>query len=57
LFARYQAILELGIRRNLIYKWREQLNTKQDKAFKRTANNTDTPYHKATHSELFLGDP
>jgi hypothetical protein len=29
-----------------------QLNTKQDKAFKRTANNADTPYHKATHSEL-----
>jgi hypothetical protein len=23
-----------------------------DKAFKRTANNADTPYHKATHSEL-----
>jgi transposase-like protein len=43
---------DLGIRRNLIYKWREQLNTKQDKAFKRTANNADTPYHKATHSEL-----
>jgi transposase-like protein len=43
---------DLGIRRNLIYKRREQLNTKQDKAFKRTANNADTPYHKATHSEL-----
>ena len=43
---------DLGIRRNLIYKWREQLNTKQDKALKRTANNADTPYHKATHSEL-----
>jgi hypothetical protein len=39
-------------RRNLIYKWREQLNTKQDKALKRTANNADTPYHKAAHSEL-----
>jgi hypothetical protein len=24
------------------------LNTKQDKAFKRTANNADTPYYKAT---------
>ena len=43
---------DLGIRRNLIYKWREQLNTKQDKALKRTANNADTPYHKAAHSEL-----
>jgi transposase len=36
----------------MIYKWREQLNTKQDKAFKRTANNTNTEHHKATHSEL-----
>lgn len=43
---------DLGIRRNMIYKWREQLNKKQDKAFKRTADNADTPHHKATHSEL-----
>jgi uncharacterized protein YbbK (DUF523 family) len=28
------------------------LNKKQDKAFKRTANNTSTPHHKVTHSEL-----
>jgi hypothetical protein len=27
-------------------------STKQDKAFKRTTNNANTPYHKATHSEL-----
>lgn len=43
---------DLGLRRNMIYKWRVELNKKQDKAFKRTANNTDTPHHKATHSEL-----
>ncbi|SFV67648.1 hypothetical protein MNB_SUP05-5-84 [hydrothermal vent metagenome] len=43
---------DFGIRRNMIYKWREQLNKKQDKAFKRTADNTDTTHHKATHSEL-----
>ena len=43
---------DLGIRRNMIYKWREQLNTKQDKAFKRTADNANTPHHKATHSQL-----
>ena len=43
---------DLGIRRNMIYKWREQLNQKQDKAFKRTADNIDTAHHKATHSEL-----
>jgi hypothetical protein len=30
----------------------EQLNLKQDKAFKRTADNKSTPHHKATHSEL-----
>jgi len=47
-----QLARDLGIRRNMIYKWREQLNKKQDKAFKRTANNTTTPHHKATHSEL-----
>ncbi len=43
---------DLGIRRNMIYKWREQLNQKQNKAFKRTADNTDTPHHKATHTQL-----
>ncbi len=36
----------------MIYKWRVELNKKQDKAFKRTADNADTPHHKATHSEL-----
>ncbi len=47
-----QLARDLGIRRNMIYKWREQLNKKQDKAFKRTADNTNTPHHKATHAEL-----
>jgi transposase len=41
---------DLGIRRNMIYKWRYQLNKKQDKAFKRTADNVGTSHHKATHS-------
>ena len=43
---------DLGIRRNMIYKWREQLKTKQDNAFKRTATNDLTDHHKATHAEL-----
>jgi transposase len=43
---------DLGIRRNMIYKWREQLQVKQDKAFKRTATDKRTEYHKATHAEL-----
>ena len=47
-----QLARDLGIRRNMIYKWRVQQNTKQDKAFIRTADNTDTPHHKATHGEL-----
>ncbi len=42
----------LGIRRNMIYKWREQLEIKQDKAFKRTATDNRTEHHKATHAEL-----
>ncbi len=43
---------DLGIRRNMIYKWREQLVIKQDKAFKRTALDSRTEHHKATHAEL-----
>ncbi len=43
---------DLGIRRNMIYKWREQLTTKKEKAFKRTAINDLTDHHKATHAEL-----
>lgn len=47
-----QLARDLGIRRNMIYKWREQLNKKQDKAFKRTADNKSTAHYKATHSQL-----
>ena len=36
----------------MIYKWREQLETNQDKAFKRTAKNARTEHHKAKHAEL-----
>ena len=52
---------DLGIRRNMIYsvqyllegcKWRDQVNSKQDKAFKRTATNEQTDHYKATHAEL-----
>ncbi|SMM99154.1 hypothetical protein SPONL_408 [uncultured Candidatus Thioglobus sp.] len=47
-----QLARDLDIRRNMIYKWRVELNKKQHKAFKRTADNADTPHHKATHSDL-----
>ena len=47
-----QLARDLGIRRNMIYKWRQQLQTKQDKAFKRTATNNQIGHHKATHAEL-----
>jgi len=47
-----QLARDLGIRRNMIYKWRQQLQIKQGKAFKRTATNRDTDHHKATHAEL-----
>ncbi len=32
----------LGIRRNMIYKWRKQMAKKKDKAFKRTASENDS---------------
>jgi len=47
-----QLARDLGIRRNMIYKWRDQLKLKQDKAFKRTATNEQTDHHKATHADL-----
>ena len=31
----------LGIRRNMIYKWRKQMTNKKDKAFKRTVSEND----------------
>lgn len=43
---------DLGIRRNMIYKWRVELNKKQEKAFKRTADDKTTPHHQATHTGL-----
>ena len=36
----------------MVYKWRVELNQKQEKAFKRTADNINTQHYKATHSEL-----
>lgn len=49
-----QLARDLGLRRNMIYKWREQVQTKQDKAFKRTATDSRTKHHKATHAELLI---
>ncbi|WP_029407321.1 transposase [Thiomicrorhabdus sp. Milos-T2] len=43
---------DLGIRRNMIYKWRQQLDTKQSKAFKRTATDEDSDHRQLTVSEL-----
>jgi transposase len=43
---------DLGLRRNMIYKWRVPLDIKQDNVFKRTADTTATGHHKATHAEL-----
>ncbi|MEA1987591.1 MAG: transposase [Pseudomonadota bacterium] len=43
---------DLGIRRNMIYKWRQQLDTKQSKAFKRTATGEDSEHRQLTVSEL-----
>ena len=47
-----QLARDLGIRRNMIYKWRDQVSLKQDEAFKRTANNEQVDHHKATHADL-----
>ena len=47
-----QLARDLGIRRNMLYKWREQVQMKQDSAFKRTATDNRTEHHKATHAEL-----
>ncbi len=43
---------DLGVRRNMIYWWRLELDKKQDKSFKRTASGNSTSHHKATHIEL-----
>jgi transposase len=36
----------------MIYKWRLQLETKEDKVFKRTAQSDNTEYRQLTVSEL-----
>jgi len=36
----------------MIYKWRQQFDTKQSKAFKRTAAGEDSEHHQLTVSEL-----
>jgi transposase len=38
----------LGIRRNMIYKWRKQMTMKKDKAFKRTASENDANKNVST---------
>ena len=47
-----QLARDLGIRRNMIYKWKEQVHMKQSNAFKRTATDNRTEHHKTTHAEL-----
>jgi len=47
-----QLARDLGLRRNMIYKWRVQVQMKQGNAFKRTATDNRTTHHKATHAEL-----
>jgi len=42
----------LGIRRNMIYKWRVEMNKKQDKAFKRTASQGDANPRVDTMADL-----
>ena len=42
----------LGIRRNMIYKWRTQMIKKKDKAFKRTASENDANKNVTSHAEL-----
>ena len=42
----------LGIRRNLIYKWRKQMAKKKDKAFKNTASENDASRNVDSKSEL-----
>ena len=42
----------LGIRRNLIYKWRKQMTKKKDKAFKNSASKNDVNRTVDSKSEL-----
>jgi len=47
-----QLARNLGIRRNMIYKWRVEMETKQDRAFKRTASEGSLSQDGDTMSEL-----
>lgn len=42
----------LGIRRNMIYKWRTEMKNKQEKAFKRTASERDSDQSVDTMTDL-----
>ncbi|CAA6816471.1 MAG: Unknown protein [uncultured Campylobacterales bacterium] len=43
---------DLGIRRNMIYKWRCQLQKNGDKAFKNTATAKNTSIYEGRQTEL-----
>jgi transposase len=47
-----QLARNLGIRRNMIYKWRVEMKTKQDHAFKRTASEGSLSQGGDSMSEL-----
>jgi len=47
-----QLARNLGIRRNMIYKWRVEMETKQERAFKRTASEDSISQDEDTMSEL-----
>ena len=42
----------LGIRRNMIYKWRKQMTIKKDEVFKRTLSENDTNKNVVSNAEL-----
>jgi len=42
----------LGIRRNMIYKWRAEMETKQERAFKRTSSESSDSQEVGTMAEL-----
>jgi transposase len=42
----------LGIRRNMIYKWRKQMAKKKDKAFKNTVSEKDSKQNVTINAEL-----
>jgi len=42
----------LGIRRNMIYKWRVEMETKQERAFKRTASESSDSKEVGSMAEV-----